>query len=515
MKPYCKNEKPFVYAVFSDQDKEKALPIMRKLADEGVLFWFTERFSKKERKRMEAAYSCVVFISNHSIHDENTKRCIEYAVSYNKQLLCIYLEKTTLSPGLELMLNAMQAMDQSVYPDDQEFYEKLRSAEVFSGMGITPAQKRFAKRRAMVSVLIPVASAIVIFFTVVYPLLIAPAILAANGSMSKVGFGNMSLEELAEVEELWVVGRQPVNRYYYAAYMTDRNGDEDRTSVYSDFGVIPAGDISDISDLVLLKSAKCIAFEANQISDITPLYQLHTLEQLTLNCNPIKSIEGIEALQNLQQIDLAFTEVSDITPLFGIPRLENISVRNTFVSSLEGVENLTRLRALSLGFSNITDISPLRTMDFSYIRNTDGFSFDAEGLHIEDYSPLEQIPKFSNIAVSGRGLENIVPYLKNKQVLLIYAANSSIQNLRLLSSIQNMHTLALVSNRRLTSLDGIEEHDRLTNISLINCSNINDYTPLLKLPKLKQLIITSEMKQRALSQLEAADFEIIIEGEEE
>ena len=54
MKPYCKNEKPFVYAIFSDQDKEKALPIMRKLSDEGVLFWFAERFSKKERKRSAA-----------------------------------------------------------------------------------------------------------------------------------------------------------------------------------------------------------------------------------------------------------------------------------------------------------------------------------------------------------------------------------------------------------------------------------------------------------------------------
>ena len=511
MKPYCKNGKPYIYAVFPDHGKEQALSVMRKLNEEGVAFWFTQRFSKKEITRIEAAYACLVFISNESISDEKTRRSIEYAVKYNKKVLCVYLNQVSLSPGLELRLNALQSIDRSTFVDGQAFYEKLKSAEIFSNMQITAAQKRHAKRRALASVLIPVVAAVIIFITVVYPLLIAPTILAANGSMSKLGFGNLSLAELAEVEELRVVGNQTVNENYYATYM---NGDEEREFVMGLSGIKPVGDISDISDLVLLKNAKFISLEANQISDITPLYQIKTLEDLMLNCNPIKSIEGIEALQNLRSVCLNFTEVTDISPLFEIPYLNDINIRFSNVNSIEGIESLTRLTSLCMGYSNITDISPLNAIDFSYIDDTDGFAFDAEYLHIEDYSPLQNISKFTAVVVCERGFDKILPYIENKQIYYLDIQNTTMTHIQSLASIQDIRELQLIDNSRLTSIDGIEYHPTIEIVRLVQSPYITDYTPLLKLPKLKQLIITSDMKARVLTQLKDADFEIIIEGEE-
>ena len=500
-----------MYAAFSDADREQAVSVMQKLAEEDIAFWFTDRFSSKEKNRIEAAYACVIFISRHSTQDEKTRKSIEYAVRYNKKILCIYLEPTPLSPGMELLLNALQFIDKSAFPDDQAFFEKLKSADVFSNLAITPAQKRFAKRRALASVLIPVVAAVAVFFAVVVPLLIVPSVLAANGSMSKVGFGNLSLAELAQVEELKVVGHQTVDREYYAAYF---DGDEERKFVMGKLGIKPAGDISDISDLALLKNARHIAFEANQISDISPLYTIHTLEYLTLNCNPIQSVQGIEALQNLREVNLDCTEISDITPLYQIPSLQSISVRDTYVNSIEGVENLKQLTGLWMGNTNITDISPLFKVDFSYSYSKHGFAFDAQGLHLEDYSPLQQVPRFSNISVSGRGFNEILPYIKNKEAYSLYIEKSDIRSLRELSLIYRLRELELSDNHMLTSIDGIEEHSDLTDIRLVGSPNIMDYTPLLKLPRLRQLIITSDIKSKVSVQLEGAKFEIIYEDEQ-
>ena len=164
MKPYCKNGKPYIYAVFADHDKEQALSDIRKLNAEGVAFWFTLRFSNKEIKRIEAAYACLVFISKNSISDEKTRHSIEYAVKYNKKILCVYLEPVSLSPGLELLLNALQSIDRNTYADDQAFYEKLKSAEIFSKMQITRRTKKSTRSAgALASVVLPIAAAAVIF----------------------------------------------------------------------------------------------------------------------------------------------------------------------------------------------------------------------------------------------------------------------------------------------------------------------------------------------------------------
>lgn len=508
MKLYCKNEKPFVYAVFSDNDSDRVLPILQKINEEGISFWYSEQFSKKEIKRIEAAFSCVLFITNNSFQDKKVRNCIEHAVKHNKKILSIYLEPTPLSPGLELLLNSMQSMDKGGFDDDEAFFEKLKSAQIFSSIKITPAQKRFAKRRALASVFVPVASAVVIFFAVVVPLLVIPLVQAANGSLSKVGFGNLSLAELARVEELNIVGTKSFDMWCYALYI-----EETKTEVFvNELGrTQPVGDINDISDFALLKNARVMTLAANQVSDISPLYRIKTLEWLALNCNPIKSLKGIEALQNLKAISIADTQVSDISPLFDIPSLIYISFENTYVSSIDGIEKLPNLLGFNISRSNLTDLSPLNNIDFSYVNKTEGFRFGAEESMVRDFSPLQRIPKFCDVFVSISHAEAILPFIRNKYVYTLTLMNSDIESTNSLSTIQNLHVLYLMGSNQLTSLDGIEEHTNLNEITLSNCPNITDFTPLLALQNLQVLTLSAYMEDTAGPQLEGAAFEIIYE----
>jgi hypothetical protein len=506
MKPYSKNQKPFVYAAFSGHDRERALPILEMINEQGIAFWFSEKFSKKDAVRMEAAYSCIVFVSNDSIHDEEVRLCIEAAERYNKKVLCVYLEPVKLPPGMALHLNALQSIDMGSFNDEQAFTEKLKSAEIFADMKITPAQKRGARRRALVSIIAPIAAAVVIFFALVYPLAILPAMQAENGCLSKLGYGNLSLEELAKIEALHVIGTRTFDQWVKPHWEDTL----DEATVDDPSLVVPRGDIRDISDLALLKNAKEITFEGNQVTDISPLYKIKSLELLVLNCNPITSIEGIESLQSLRFISLIYTDVSDITPLFKIPSLEGISFENAPVASIEGIENLKHLASLHIGNSNVTDISPLNKIDFAYLNGTKRFSFEANGSLVKDYSPLQRIPIFDIVQIGAKGIaaDSILPFLNGKPISYLYFGQSDIRSVSQLSAIEGIRNLQLSHSQELTSIDGIETHADLTKVNLKGCTSLADLTPLLKLPKLERVIISKDMKDLASSQLTGAGFKI-------
>ena len=483
---------------------------MQKIEGEGVSFYFSEQFPNREKRRIEAAYSCIIFISEYAIRDEKVRRSAEYAVLFNKKILCIYLEPTPLSPGLEFLLNALQSIEKDRFPNEQAFVEKLKSAAVFAGMEITPAQKRSARRRALVSVLSPIAAAAAVFFAVVVPLLVVPMARAANGSLSRVGFGRLSLSDLARVEELNVIGNQSFDQWYVPFYPDQTNKE---VYVNGMDAYLPVGDISDITDLALVKNAKIITFQANHVTDISPLYDIKTLGYLALNCNPIKSIEGIETLQSLKGVSLNCTDVSDISPLFAIPSIEDICFESTYVNSIEGIEKLERLKELRTGNSNLTDISPLNGIDFSYIDETRGFAFEAGGTLIRDFSPLQRIPKFREVAVDTRRIDTILPYICDKEVHHVKIGGSDIRSIEMLSSIENIDILHLAGSYQLTSLDGIEKHMGIQEILLIHCPNINDFTPLLALPNLECLIVSPDMEAVVAPQLAGAEFEIRYEEE--
>lgn len=503
---YCANEKPFIYAIFSDRDKDRAVAVLEKLNEEGVLFWFPMEFSKKEIERIEASSACLLFLTKDALSDEKVRRCVDHAEMHNKKILCVYLEPATLSPGLELQLNSLQSIHKVNFPDEAAFFEKLRSAEIFTLLKITPAQKRFARRRGLVSVLVPAVSAVILFATIVVPLLVAPMVKAATGSLSKAGFGNLSLSELAKLDKLYVIGNRVYDRWYFAFYKESKS----EAFVNGLNITIPIGSISDISDLALLKNAREIAFEANQVSDISPLYKIKSLESLTLNCNPIKSLKGIEALQNLKVITLVNTEVSDISPLFKIHSLDYISFENTYVSSIDGIESLTRLLGLRTGNSNLTDLSPLNKIDFSYLNNnSEGFSFEAKRTLVKDFSPLKRIPKFADVMVESIRLDSILPYLCGKQVRKLFLMKTDIHTISQLSSIKNLLILHLQESSRLSSIEGIESHTDLTEVNLERCNKLTDLAPLLKLPKLETLFLSKDMENQALAQLRGAWFKIV------
>ncbi len=508
MKRYCKNEKPFVYAVFSECDAEQAEVVLQAIGMDGVLFWHAERCGRAETRRIEAAYSVVVFLSEHAVRDENVLRCILQAVNSNKKILCVYLEPVSLSRGLDLLLNSLQSMNKSTFPNEEAFLEKLKSAAVFSELQITPAQKKFAKRRALTSVLVPIAAAVAVFLAVVIPLLIVPAVKAATGSLSRVGFGELSLAELANVEELYVIDTQSYDKPY-SVYYTSMEKNE---VCIGDIGEChPVGDISDISDLTLLKNVKAITFSANRITDITPLFELTSLERLMLNCDPIRSIEGIQALQNLESIDLSHTEISDITPLLEIPSLYSIDVSDTYVSSIDGIENLPLLIDLRIGGTNVSDISALKKVNYSFANWGNGFTLFLGSTYLRDFSALQSIPKFAELGIGSVRSDQYLPYIEGKSIRRLILDGSDIRSTESLRSIQNLEELELSYSDQLVSLEGLEVHSKLIYLRLTECTGVEDFSVLLEFPNLQLLCISANLEERVMAQLADAKFEIFVE----
>ncbi len=509
MKRYCKNDKPFVYAVFFESDAEQAKAVLQAIGTNGVSFWYASRCNRAEIRRIQAAFSVVVFLSGNAVRDEKVLRCIGQAVKHNKLISCVYLEPTPLSDGLDLLLNSLQSVDMSGFADKDAFIEKMKSSAAFSKMEITDAQKKSAQRRGLASVVVPIVAAVAVFFAIVVPLLIVPAVKAATGSLSRVGFGELSLAELAKVEELYVAGMQSYDEPYYAYYI---NEDQNEIFLEQINEYHSGGDISDISDLTLLKNVREIAFSCNQITDVTPLFELTSLEWLTLNCNPIRSIEGIETLQNLRMIDLSNTQISDITPLFKIHSLDSIDVSNTNVRSIDGIENMPHLLDLRIGGTYVADISALKKIDYSYVEHTNGFTLFLGTPYIRDFSALQSIPRFCELVIGDPRCDALLPYLEGKSIYRLALVGSDIRSTASLMTIQNLENLELSYSNQLVSLDGLEVHTQLRELRLTECTGIEDFTVLLELPNLELLCISANLQERVMAQLGEAKFEIFVEA---
>ena len=49
MKHYCKNDKPYVYVAFQQEQKEEILPVLESVAVDGAQFWYADRLTAAKR----------------------------------------------------------------------------------------------------------------------------------------------------------------------------------------------------------------------------------------------------------------------------------------------------------------------------------------------------------------------------------------------------------------------------------------------------------------------------------
>ncbi len=116
-------KEPYVFASYSHKDTDRVLRLITLLKQKMCRIWYDDGLTPGESWNDDIARHLVgcsqflVFISPHSVVSKYVLSEINYALAKNKNILPVILSKTTLPPGLEMMLSTIQFLDVSDIDD--------------------------------------------------------------------------------------------------------------------------------------------------------------------------------------------------------------------------------------------------------------------------------------------------------------------------------------------------------------------------------------------------------------
>ena len=231
--------------------------------------------------------------------------------------------------------------------------------------------------------------------------------------------------------------------------------------------------------------------------DLSLIDKLTGLRKLELVGQPLESLEGIQKFQDLQKLDIRdCTSITDISPAFGIRNLECLNVRDTSIESIQGIQNLTRLISLEIDGTKVVDLSPLAECDFTYAAGNGGLNLNINNLWLNSIASLSEIPEFSGLWVWPENWDE----LKQTENWSTVLKQSEIQRIG----------IRIDSNEELAEL--LQQHPELEELYIQGSEGITDLTPVLDMPNLRYIRVSSYMSEAIASIEGKYEGELEIEG---
>lgn len=331
LKRYSGNNKPFVYAVFSESDKAPAQEVLGKLCAEKCSVWYEDGFGKKARKRMEKSGTVLLFMTPAASADNKVNEQINYAVMKGLPVITVYLSPTELAPSQKLQLNTYQGLMMYSFGSEEQFYEKLLNSPALQLTSVTEAQKKAARSKSLLSWAAAVAAVLVIVFIVL--LSSVGGSVEAGSLMSNFGYTGA----LSDISEIYIYATKTMDANLGASHPYTENG-SDYIQLDETGERLIRGELEDISDFSQLKKLRALVFAGNSLKDISPLYSCTELELLDISCNPVNSLDGIGKAQALKSLRISHTEIEDIAPLSQCPSLERVYASCDMQELFEGAD---------------------------------------------------------------------------------------------------------------------------------------------------------------------------------
>ena len=305
----------------------------------------------------------------------------------------------------------------------------------------------------------------------------------------------ITTEMLENVKQIRIVGKEILDEGDNFWGIGNRVEGKD-----SDFGSA-RGNITDLTDLTMMKNLETLALCNQEIEDISALENL-PLKELYLNKNKITDFSVLTSLTNLDLLGILDNPAEDL-------------------SVLKECSSITQLNIESM---KLTDIDFLGQMNLNilYMNNA----------KIEDRNmkPLLEVKKLQELCIGDvpEEMAEVLPQMSNLKGLIMWGGNTVLKNLEPLKGMESLESLAVSSP--VSSLEGIENFPNLYALSIgfsfitdltpvleaeqlhyIDISNaaIDSYEPLLEHPTLAQVQCTEEQKKEILELKSSPDFEIL------
>jgi len=114
--PAYRGDDPYIFVSYAHADKTVVYAELARLSGEGFNIWYDEGISPGsswDEEVARALSNCTLFlyfITPNSVKSQNCSNEVNFCLSKERRILCVYLEQTQLPAGLELNLSANQAI---------------------------------------------------------------------------------------------------------------------------------------------------------------------------------------------------------------------------------------------------------------------------------------------------------------------------------------------------------------------------------------------------------------------
>ncbi len=318
MEKYKGNKEPFIYALFSKKDRERALEILEYLSGKNYKLTYEE---KKAEDCISRSANVILFISNDALNDEKLLKEISIASKLNKTIISIFLEDTKLSPGLSMMLGQTQGI-MKYQLDDEQFKERLDNSPALAHMEVTSQQKAAGKKQTLM-----MGTGMVLLAIIAAVMLIFKPLFSNNALLQRLGISG----DLKNIKNIYVYGEEVRDEYEIAQFIMTEDGLNDLI-LLDNHSILP-GSIEDISDFSKISNLEELCLSGNNITDIKPILGLTKLRLLDISHNYGIDINGISALEKLEILNIAETEIEDLSELIQLKNLKVLYISTDYLSS--------------------------------------------------------------------------------------------------------------------------------------------------------------------------------------
>ena len=137
--PAYRGKEPYVFISYARLDSQRVMAEIKRFNESGFHVWYDEGIApggEWSDSIAEALSNCsvfVVFLTPTSAPRENVLNEIDFALNEQKPFLAIYLDETTLTPGLKLRISRKQAILKYLMSDEEYEYKYI---EAFTRFGL-------------------------------------------------------------------------------------------------------------------------------------------------------------------------------------------------------------------------------------------------------------------------------------------------------------------------------------------------------------------------------------------
>lgn len=477
-RPY-EGSAPYIFISYAHADAPAVMEIISDMHDRGYRIWYDEgieigsEWTECIASHLYDAHLVLAFITPAYLASDNCRKEMHYALTKKKKTINIFLEKTQLSPGMEMQLGNLFALMKYTFPSEEYFYDKLYTApllcaDVFADAGATPPDEpepeqrkhhkkahkpeteKSPQRKKKTGKIIAACVAVVLLGCVI--------------AAGIVGHFTGYLER-------WTARTVSVETLPGDTVCDFQNPQLEQAA--REYAGVPTGDltIADLNGLTALYvCGDMVSFTEPErvdhtaargsVRDLSDLKYFPSLTTLWLRGQSITSLETLPAC-GIEVLDIGDNRITALAGIENLPKLQTLLADGNAVADLAGLELCHDLRTVSLNGANASDLSVFR--------------------------PLT---KLQSLAISNATREELNIPLHQDSLTDVALYDCDLRGSFFKSFDKERGIVALTLIRcQLDSTSGLDDFTGLTALTLLDCTGDLDWAQLAALPNLRTVTV--------------------------